>query len=558
MKTLDRLKYLLICSFLSPCFYSSCLERDKTEVLLDKVESIVEQHPDSALSMLNSILFPEDLTGSRYNKYLLLQIQAKSKSDIDITSDTIIFSVKDYYIKKKDFPNAALAAFYCACIFHEQNSTEKAASAYLEAEKYANYTNNDNLNGLIHSNLAVLFYDQFLTLEAIKRGKEAIALYDKAKNYRNEINALLLVGNCFLMENENDSAFYYYNKSLKLAEEHKMPEEQIYIRQNIGIACQEIGDYVNAKKSLHEALSFSIKDDAVKATILINLANVYKLKNKIDSAKFYIEQSMSLQTENPALLQTACLLLSEMEEEDGNQEKALQYLKEYNELIVKVIDDNRNKALLELQKKYDFETLKNKHNERIIWQLNTIILLLAVFVLSVLVAVFYYQKYIRKKKEILEVEQKIEGMKKMAHNYLRTDNAFQNMLCHYFDILKKTMFIDKDISEQDKKNGKRLIDKFNGIVYGGDCLNWNKLYETMNELKNGLYNRIRNEYPELDELEFRICCLSCEDFSSTEIAIITNLAINTVQKKRSIIRRKTGIAYHGCFLDFFYSKFSIN
>jgi hypothetical protein len=61
MKTLERLKYLFICSFLFPCFYFSCLEQDQTERLLDKAGSIVEQYPDSALSILTTILFPEDL-----------------------------------------------------------------------------------------------------------------------------------------------------------------------------------------------------------------------------------------------------------------------------------------------------------------------------------------------------------------------------------------------------------------------------------------------------------------------------------------------------------------
>jgi tetratricopeptide (TPR) repeat protein/DNA-binding CsgD family transcriptional regulator len=565
MKSLERLKYLFIGLFLSPCFYFSCLEQNKTALLLDKAGSIIEQHPDSALSILTTILFPENLSESRYNKYLLLQIQAKAKTDRDIANDTAIFDVKDYYLKKKDFPHAALAAFYCACLLHEQKNIEKATSAYLEAEKYAGYTNDDNLNGLIHSNLAVLFYEQFLTSEAIEEGKVAAALYDKAKKYRNEINALFLTGNCFLMENESDSAFYYYNKSLALAVEYKMEEEQISIKQNIGVNFLETGDYANAKKSLHEALSFSIRDTTAKARVLLNLANVYKLENKLDSAKFYIEQFLSLQTEDPALLRATYLLLSEMEEEGGNLEKAFPYLKKYNELIEKIIDDNRSKALLELQGKYDFEALKNKHNKQRIWQLSVVISLLLVFVLSILVAISYYRKYVRKEKEILEIEQKIESMKKMAQEYSKTENPetekkVKDMLCAYFDILKKTVLLDKNISEQDKKNVKELIRKFNKIVYGKVSLEdfWKKLYDTMNDIRDGLYDRVRSQYPELNDLDFRICCLSCEKLSCTEIAIITNLTTGTVQKKRSEIRKKIGIPYHGDFFKFFSGQSSTN
>ena len=89
----------------------SCSEQKEVNDILLKVENIVEQQPDSALQLLNTVLFPENLNKAMYNKYYLLLLQAKDKSYKDITSDTVIFAVKNYYIRKKDFSNAAIAAF---------------------------------------------------------------------------------------------------------------------------------------------------------------------------------------------------------------------------------------------------------------------------------------------------------------------------------------------------------------------------------------------------------------------------------------------------------------
>ncbi|MDR0681532.1 MAG: tetratricopeptide repeat protein, partial [Dysgonamonadaceae bacterium] len=231
-------------------------------------------------------------------KSTLLQIQAKDKNYEDITSDTIIFAVKDYYSGKKDFPNAALAAFYCGRLLQEQNNLEKATTAYLEAKKYADHINDDNLKGLIQGNLGILYYYQFVTEKAIENGKEAAVLYHKAKNYKNEISSFLLVGNCFLLKNENDSAFYYYNKGLRLADYYKLQTEQVYIRQSIGVVYQRKGNYIKAKDFLHEAFAFSA-DSIEKARLLMNIANVYNLENQIDSAKFYIEKSLAIQAKEP-------------------------------------------------------------------------------------------------------------------------------------------------------------------------------------------------------------------------------------------------------------------
>jgi hypothetical protein len=125
-KTLKRKTYNLLNFVMILLSFSFC-SKQKNDVkgILDKAENIIEQQPDSALRLLNTVLFPEELSKSRFNEYNLLLIQAKDKSDRDITSDTVIFTIKDYYVQKKDYPNAALAAFYCGRVRHEQKTWKK-------------------------------------------------------------------------------------------------------------------------------------------------------------------------------------------------------------------------------------------------------------------------------------------------------------------------------------------------------------------------------------------------------------------------------------------------
>jgi hypothetical protein len=111
--------------------------------------------------------------------------------------------------------------------------------------------------------------------------------------------------------------------------------------------------------------------------------------------------------------------------------------------------------------------------------------------------------------------------------------SFRNTLLEHFDILKKAALLETYIKEDEKKQGAYLIRKFNEIVYGQTDLDWNLLYRTMNDIH-----------------EFRICCLSYEEFSNTEISIVLKYSINTVQAKKTSIRKKLGIKASGNLHDF--------
>jgi tetratricopeptide (TPR) repeat protein len=524
------------------------VEREK---LFEKVENkLEEEQPDSAYLLLNTILYPEKLNKSQFNRYALLRIQARDKSDRDITSDTIIFSVRDYYVRKKDFLNATLAAFYCGRVLYEQNDIKRAMEAYLEAEKWSEFIENDNLKGLIQGNLGILHTKQLLCEKAIPRGQKAAAFYHKAQNYKNEINALLAIGNCFFFQKESDSAFYYYNEGLKLADYYKIPTAQANVRQSIGVVYGKIGKYADAKKLFREALSFC-ENKTENARIRMNLAKVYFRENQLDSAKFYIEQSLSIGANEPALTRSTYFLLSEMEEKKGRYKEALQHYKAYNDLVVKVVGENENKALLELQEKYNFATLQSKNDQLVIEKQKIILISTAVLALIIIAAFFFYRKSIQNKKAVLEANQTIESLRKMAQNYQEDKDSSKSILVRHFDVLRKVALIEKDISEGDRKKGEHLIKKINKIVYEQDQLDWDKLYHTMNRLGNGFYDRIREQYSQLDDLEFRICCLTCEKFSSEEIAVIMNLSANAVHKKISAIRKKIGALPYSSIYTFF-------
>ena len=524
---------------------SSCSRQQGIENILAQAENIVEQQPDSALHLLNAVLFPEDLNKKLFNKYHLLLLQAKDKSNRNITSDTVIFAVKDYYLQKKDYQNAALAAFYCGRVRHEQNNVNKAVEAYSEAERLANQTENNNLKGLIQANWGILHFDHYSYEKAIEFLKNAVGLYGKAKNYRNEAGALRITGDCFLLSDKIDSAFYYYNKSLKLADSCNLPEMQSDIKQSMGISYREQGLYEQAKKLFMEALALP-SDSVEHARILLNIADVYVLEDKTDSVNYYLDKALDFQISDPHLACSSWLLKSTVAEKNNCYPEALKYYKEFHKSTEDVFDSEKNNKLLEIQGKYDYEKLRvSKKASELKDQKALTALLLALFVSAAIIFI-YNRKSARNKRLLLETEQKIESIQKMAADYSKENNIFRHIVLEHFDILRKTALLEKEM-----ESGQKMVKKFNEIVYNGKTPDWDKMYQVMDNLKNGLYSKIRNKYP-MSETEFRICCLTCEtDFSDKEIMVILGTTLNMVRRIRSDLRKKLGMQKGEDFLTFF-------
>lgn len=175
--------------------------------------------------------------------------------------------------------------------------------------------------------------------------------------------------------------------------------------------------------------------------------------------------------------------------------------------------------------------------------------ILSLCLAGIIIALFYRKSQLNKKKA-LEAEHTIHELQEMAKNYDEKENSFRNILLHHFNILKKAASLEMYINEDNKKRDQHLLKVINEIVYGQETLNWDLLYETMNQLHSGFFERLRNKFPQLDETEFKICCLSYTKFSSSEISIIMKLSVNTVQMKRSSIRKKIGVSTFGNLTDF--------
>jgi len=541
--------------------FSSCnSDSKKAGRILQSAENIVEQFPDSALRLLDSIQNPYELNPGLQAKYSLLLVESKYKTGKDIPNDSLIFKAKKYFKKSNDLKRLALSVFYSGRVLESLQKPQEALTAFLDAESIAMAAKEPSLAGFIQYNIGNTYYQKGLFDEAIVKFKQSAENFAKQSNdYKKEIMVLDFIGTNYAMKNNMDSALFYFNDALSKVINFNDSTEITNILLNMGATFLTLGKNDEAIIKLIEAEKYS-KDSIQQAKINLNLANVYVSENKLDSAAIYIARSMELaqKTEDKTLQAGIWYFLSQIDEKRGNYKVSLEDYKKYADLLSSIYEEEQKVNYLDIQKKYDFELLKNANEKLVIERLWIVIF--SILVISVICFIFYRNRS-KNREALLIAEQQICQLKEMVNKKSKTVNRFsansneeinnklRNTLFQQLDIFKKIPLMEAHLQKEDKKDGEKILEKINLILYNStNTFDWKIFYQSVNALYSNYLNQLKKLFPKLSEEDILICCLSKSGFNNKEISLLKGSNQNIVQKKKSAIRKKIGMKDHGNFI----------
>ena len=359
------------------------------------------------------------------------------------------------------------------------------------------------------------------------------------------------IGRTFYVNKENDSAFFYYDKALSLAVAYKDSLEQALVKLNMGFAFMNVGDKLLARNYFKEALPyFSIKNDSIKT--YTNIAYTFDSQTEKDSIMHYVDLARGLLKEkhDPSLMASIYKLLYSVEENNKNYSQAIAYQRQYIIELNKFFKENKSQDILDIQNKYDYAVIKSDNDRLIIEKQWWYLIAISLFATVLLIGFAFYRYRIKNKEKLLDAQQKILQLKDLANSYDEKGISQRNVLLEHFDILKKVALLEGYMKDDERKQGEKLLKKFNEIVYNQDSVDWSKIFQTLNHLSNNFPNKTKKAYPQLDDAEFKICCLTEAGLANMEIAIILGLSVNTVQMKKSNIRKKLNIEGYGNIIEY--------
>lgn len=539
MKTKMLFTYIVFAAFL----FIACNPQAQAPTLLNEAQKLIDNQPDSALKLIDSIFYPEkSLEKRQYMEYIVTRVQARYKTYRDISDDTLIFEARDYFAqRKKEEKETALAYFYSGAVFREQKSYKQAMKEFKNACLVATERDDTDMLGLVHYNMGDLLAEQDLYAQALNQYKLAEQFYAELPEKQAQCNSAM--GQMYMLSGNQNSALVAFEHGLDLAKNAEDNNLQSLLLQNISVFYTDVKQYEKAEEYLRK--SFKLNSDTTEnSRYYLNFAKIFSNTNQQDSALFYVDKlTKSLKNSTDIYFKaSAYYFLSNWEKDRGNFDKAFFYKDEREKVFEQILKKVEEQSIYEVQQKYDFEQLQNQYNHKQINYQKSIILLLC-FVIATGIAFSIH--IMRKKNQLIRIQRRMDTLNRINSELLvsveQNKQNLRNAMLQQLDVAKKIIHLNKEFNEGHVRN-KALIEQVNHILYGERSVEqqWEVMFGTFNGIHPGLANKIKKEYDTLSEIEFRICLLTYAGFKVEEIALVLDYKPNTVQTLRTQIRKKIG------------------
>ena len=165
------MKYLAILFIIAIAALSvSCGRHAATEAVIDRADSLMTEHPDSALTLLSAIDGSALPHGSELNaRYALLLTQAQAKCFKPSADDSLISIAVDYYTRHDDdLLQLTKAHFYRGSVQYKAKHYAKSLMSMFQALELAREAGSDFWMGLASRGVADVYLATYNGEEGVR------------------------------------------------------------------------------------------------------------------------------------------------------------------------------------------------------------------------------------------------------------------------------------------------------------------------------------------------------------------------------------------------------
>ena len=561
---------------------------------LAKAEAMMYRYPDSALHILQGIQPDIPSENEQYATWALLMTQAQYKNQIE-QSDSLINIAYSYFTKHDNAQRKALALYYKGILRHESHHAEDALSFYLEAATEIEKTNDYQLGFLINSEVGLMYLYRKLNDYAMEYFEKAHHNAELSDNQTYIAFSFIYIARAFSQKKQYNKAIEYYEKAIKIGKVNNYPTILASAMNETSFLFLKTGENKKALQYAKDCIKIKKTDQRI-----FSLGDTYRYLKMYDSAYFYLNQACL--SPNIHTARSAYQALYYISQEEKDYKKAVEYSNKlwfYQDSIGKT---DRNKALIEMQEKYDQQKIINENNlsqikkDRIIRNV-----LIALIILSFIIAItnyLYQRKIVSQKQEISEKEEKIRYFTMKIHenetlinrnkmrieeltiqmegsleikeqwkeqNKIRQEiqqqnetlklenNNLQNHISNYAQSLKeksKELEAMEHLSKENQYLHKREAFLCNQLIKQTELFNklkttkyidnklWQEIKEKIDLLFDNYTKRLCHQIPSLTDGDIQICCLIKLRFSNGDIANMLAISPTSVSKRKLRLKER--------------------
>lgn len=535
--------------------------------LLNGIEAYIEEHPEEALKVLESVNREELTTRKLKAKHALLYSMALDKNYIDVTNDSIIAPAVNYYKYHGADEERFKSLYYAGRVYQNAGNIEAAMEKFVEAERYISNQVDKKIVARLYKAKMVAYRDVFDYPSALEQAQTAARYYLSARDsirYLNAVNDIIVLYS--LLEDKESEDQYLAILSSNM---HLLSTSQISRYYGIKLNRSLEGPVENIQNTLKDYLAATPDESMVN---WICVADAYMALNDYQSALKSLDSYIIYGGQQDLTYYwTAAALYEKL----GRYAEALSLYKEYL-----YESDHTTVAAVKSDAKYIEERFKAEI-KAIRQNLSIIIISLTLIIIALLLVIIYQRmKKVKEEKRIQKIrfdeERKvIVGAKEQVEaQYVllkeekeETERMFTSLKSEIEQLkkIRKDKSIDKDIlaSVEQRLNVlnmfilAELSDSFEKIAYN----ELGKLMENREEFLESTRKTFMISHPKfmsylrkqnLTEWEIGCCCLYCIGFNGAEISEYLNR--KAIYNVNSTIRQKLNIPKGGTQIDVFLTQ----
>ena len=549
------LPFLLLCTT-----FFSCRDGGRIESILRTTDSLMEGHPDSALSILRRDSLEICRSGKDYRLwYALSRTEADDKCYILHVSDSTIRAAANYYNSHGSDLQRVRANYLLGRVYCDMHLYGHALASFNKA--IAVDAENDSVINRYKARSATwagyVYEVKGLHKDALRYNKLAYGYAKQAGAQVTEVYSLRDIGRSYRDLNRNDIAIPYYQKAAKKAK--TIDDANLYnmvMEELAGIYIEE-GRLDEAYAALNtKFLATTDKDIASHYYIW---AMYFEKRGQLDSAVAYDKRGMKYS--DVSIKRDVSLDLARLLMKQGKHNEAIKYYEQYSVYSDSVTASELNETsdmLSQVEKNIDIERKNTILAET---KTNLTILLSIIIFTVIVVSLILIKHYSNVRKRIREQQERANnylsqlqetGMQKMKRNeeriaQLETELSVSNeklteirksLMRNEAEMLAKQnehmLFKEKHrellIADLADTDVYKLYHTPNAVPSSAD---YHRLVEALNKAYNNFTKRLKEFYPDINDNEVWICCMVKAGLSSKEICNISPYSYSSLGMAKS-------------------------
>lgn len=434
-----RLLYVLVMVLFTGIIFS-CSENSELEKQFASAESLMNNHPDSALAVLRKINHSSLSSTAQKARYALLMSQVLDKNYIDTTNFNILRPAIDYYLNNGSPDEKLKTLYYQGRIYQNKEDMDSAMLCFLRAGDFSESATDTLAVANLYVAQATILYKTYKFNDFIHKNLDAARLYFSI-GY-NEYAALSLF-------NALDGSILTYNKTLSDSILNKLHpsignNEDLKTLLNSYLTTYAIS-FGNKEESKEVLESFTCGDkinDDLKLSISLaycNINDAYNASRWFNAIPKYspTRATMRYKAIKPAVL-----------EQNGDLKGALDAFRTFQIENDSIHQNIFSHDLLFAQERHEMEKsnlLKLQKRDRFIW-----LSLCVAFVLLIIIGYIYYRYRLSRAKNLLE-EQENKRLQLEQEN-LKKENENLELRNHQAELEKQNLQQTNEKLELERHN----------------------------------------------------------------------------------------------------------